>query len=90
MKAEDIKKFRIGEHCFGPILEVNDKRYEEISKEDILEFINDRFENDINSDILIQETFKNLLEHLQYDFVEGSNDVCDQCGNWNFSEEYHQ
>lgn len=88
MKAKDIKDFEIGEHCFGQILNVNGKDYNDLKKEDILEFIDDRFKNDINASILIRETFQNLLENLQYDLTESSNDTCEQCGNWNSYGKY--
>lgn len=88
MKAKDIKEFELGEHCFGEILKVNGTDYEDLTKEEILEFINDMFENDINSSNLIRETFKNSLEYLQYDCVESDNSSCDQCGNYNHYGKY--
>ena len=83
MKAKDIQDFELGENCFGPILKVNGTHYEDLNKEDVLEFVTDMLLNDINSGNLLMETFKNSLEYLQYDCVESHSDHCDQCGNYN-------
>lgn len=88
MKAKDIKDFELGEHCFGEILSVNGTDYDDLKKQDILEFITDMFDNDINSSSLIRDTFKNCLEHLQYDCIESSSSSCDQCGNYNNYAKY--
>lgn len=88
MKAKDIKEFELGEHCFGPILTVNGIDYEDLTKEEVLEFISDMFENDINASSLIREAFKNSLEHLQYECIENDSDTCEQCGNWNYHSKY--
>lgn len=88
MKAKDVKDFELGESCFGEILRVNGADYEDLTKEEILELITDMFENDINASSLIRESFKNSLEHLEYDCIESSNSSCDQCGNWNSYSKY--
>lgn len=88
MKIKDIKEYELGKHCFGDILTVNGKDYEDISKEDAIEFILDMFENDLNSEILIMETFKNALEYLQAEMVENDSSSCDQCGDWNYYSKY--
>ena len=62
MKAKDIKSFEIGEHCFGPILEVNGKDYNDLSEEEVMGFITDMFNNNPNSGLLIRETFEKALE----------------------------
>lgn len=84
MKAEDIKEFGLGEPCFGPILRVNGKEYEDLSKEDVIEFINDMLLNDLNKENLLMETFRNCLEMLQFDSIESTTDRCDQCSNYNY------
>ena len=88
MKAKDIKEFELGEHCFGEILTVNGKEYEEVSKKEVLEFILDMFENDINSSSILRDTFKLCIEHLQYDMIDHSSSSCDQCGNYNSYAKY--
>ena len=88
MEVKDIKEFELGEHCFGDILRVNGVDYDDLKKDDVIEFILDMFKNDINADSLIEETFKNALEHLQYDCIESDNDSCEQCGNWNHYSKY--
>lgn len=88
MKAKDIKEFELGEHCFGEILTVNGKEYEELSKKEVLEFILDMFENDINSNSILRDTLKLCLEHLQYDMIDYSNSSCSECGNYNSYTKY--
>lgn len=83
MKAKDIFEFETGSNCFGPILTVNSRDYMNLSKEEVVEFILDMFDNDINSNSIIRETFQNCLEHLQYDVTDTSSSICDQCGDWN-------
>jgi len=83
-----IDSYEIGEHCFGKILRVNGVDYEDLDKKEVIAFILERFEKDINREILIEETFQNLLEHLQYDCVEDEISSCDQCGNYNFYSKY--
>ena len=90
MKAKDIEEYEEGHHCFGDFLRVNGIDYEELDQKEVLEFINDMFENDPNNSILIQETFLNALGHLELDVDEDSSysNTCDQCGNWNFNTKY--
>lgn len=83
MKQEDIESYETGEHCFGPILKVNNKNYDDYSKEEITELINDTLENDINSENFRQEAFKLALEYLQFELVENDYHTCEQCGNPN-------
>jgi hypothetical protein len=83
MKPEDIKTYELGDHCFGPILRVNDVDYEDINESDIISFINNMMENDINKSNLIKELFQSTIEYLQYDMIENSSDRCDSCGNYN-------
>lgn len=87
MKYSDIKSYEIGESCFDEILRVNGIDYEDLSKEDIMEFINDMF-NSLNGHIYIKETFKTLLENVEGDLVEHNNSSCDQCGNHNTYYKY--
>ena len=84
----EINEFELGNHCFGEILRVNGRDYEDLTKEEIMGFILDRFENDINSGSLIKDVFKNCLEYLQYDSEETDSSHCDQCGNWNYYSRY--
>ena len=58
-----IKEYKIGEHCFGPILEVNGKDYEDLDKKEVRKFINHMMENDINSELLMREIFSTCLEY---------------------------
>lgn len=88
MKIKDIKEFELGKHCFGKILKVNGIDYEDITKTEMIEFIIDMFNNDINSSQLIEETFINCLQHLQYDCTETEESTCDQCGSYNYSNKY--
>lgn len=90
MEAKDIKEFELGEHCFDQILRVNGIDYDELSNEEVIEFINDILLNNINSNSLVKEVFKICLEHLQYDCVENDSSVCEQCGNYNNYGKYKQ
>ncbi|MHB8762583.1 MAG: hypothetical protein ACYC6J_09440 [Coriobacteriia bacterium] len=83
MKAKDIEVIELGKHCFGQIFTVNDKDYNDYTKEEIIEFIIDMFNNDINSSIFLKETFESGLRYLQYDCVEDDSSTCDQCGDYN-------
>lgn len=89
MKYEDIKTYEIGEHCFGEILKVNGIDYEDLEKDDIMEFILDMLrEDNINSSIYLKEVFKYLLENVEADCIENHYDDCDQCGNPNSYSKY--
>ena len=88
MKEVDVNEYEIGEHCFGPILSINGDDYEDLSKEDIVEFINDMFTNNLNSDHLIMETLKLTLQYLDFDRTESDSNSCDQCGNYNDYSKY--
>jgi phage major head subunit gpT-like protein len=90
MKSEDVKTYEIGEHCFGPILKINETDYEDLNKEEVLELIDDMCRNDINSDSLLFKLLQETLSYIQYDLIEEDNSTCDQCGNWNFHEKYQQ
>lgn len=85
MKIEDIENYETGEHCYGSILRINGKDYEDLSKEAVLEFINEMFDNNknINSSNFIRETLENALNYLEFDCKESSHSSCEQCGNWN-------
>jgi hypothetical protein len=83
MKTKDITEFETGHHCFGDILTVNGREYDDLSKEEVLEFILDMFENDINSANLIKDTFKNALEYLPFTCKDQNSYRCDQCGDYN-------
>lgn len=89
MKEKDIQEFELGNHCFGDILRVNSKSYEELSHEDVLEFINEILNReDINTYSFVMRVFKMALGELQYDCAESRSSKCDQCGNWNDYEKY--
>lgn len=88
MKAIDIKEYEEGEHCFGPILEVNGIEYNDIPKEEAIEFITDMLHNTYMSDSLIREVFQIALSYLDSDVTESHNDSCEQCGNWNYSNKH--
>lgn len=85
MKKEDIENYELGEHCYGSILRVNGKDYEDLSEQEIMEFIMEMFDKskNINSYNFIQETLKNALNYLEFDCAESSNSSCEQCGSWN-------
>lgn len=83
MKPEDIKTYEIGEHCFGPILRVNDVDYEDINESDIIGFINNMMKNDINKSDLIKGLFEQTIQYLGYNMIENSSNRCDSCGNYN-------
>jgi len=83
MKAEDIKEYEEGAHCYGPILTINGKDYKDYTNEELIEFLNDMFENDLNAGLLLRECVQKGLDFLQADLVESSSSSCDQCGNYN-------
>jgi hypothetical protein len=83
MKATDIKEYELGNHCFGDILRINGKDYEDLSREEVLEFIHDMMTNDINSGAMVREVLEIALSYLQFDMTENYNITCDQCGDWN-------
>lgn len=88
MKATDVKEFELGEHCFGEILRVNSIDITDIKKEDIVELLNDLFENDINSENLLRECLKIALDYFPTDVIEEDHDSCEQCGNYNHYAKY--
>ena len=88
MKQSDIKEYETGEHCFGEILNINGKSYEDFSEEDTMEFILDMLSNDINKESLKKDIIKIALEYLQFDLIDHDSNTCDQCGNWNSYEKY--
>lgn len=83
MKQQDIQEFETGNHCFGEILTVNGKDYEDISMEEAVEFINDMLKNSPNQESLIKEVFETCLDYLEFDPTESTTDTCEQCGDWN-------
>ncbi len=88
MKKSDIKEYETGEHCFGEILNINGKSYEDLPEESTMELILDTLNNDINKEIIKKDVVKVILEHLQLDWVDGNSSTCEQCGNWNSYEKY--
>jgi len=92
MKPEDIKEYEIGEHCFGEILEVNGMGYDDIPKQQVINFINNMLdhEHNINSEMLTQKVFALCLEYLQLevDEDESYNSSCETCGNYNHSTKF--
>lgn len=88
MKIKDLKDYESEDHCFGEVLKINGKDYEDYSKEEIVEFIQDMFENDVNSEHLIRETFKNALEYLDAEIVDNNRHTCDQCDHDNSYTKY--
>lgn len=83
-----IKEFEKGEHCFGPILTVDGVEYNDLKQEDVIEFINYMFKNNLNSGLLIRDCFETCLDYLQAEMVDSSSDSCEQCGNWNLYGKY--
>lgn len=90
MKLVDIKEYELGEHCFGETLSVNGKDYDDLTKEEVMEFINDMCDQktNINASILVRDLFKVALGHLQFDITDSHSDSCEQCGNWNHYAKY--
>lgn len=86
MKISDIEEYEMGENCFGPFIIVNGKDYDDISKEEKIELINDFLANDLNGDVLLHDFFKEAIMSLGYKCVEEDSSTCDQCGNWNSYE----
>lgn len=85
MKAKDIKSFGEGEHCFGQILEINDEDVYKMDVSELKELINDMMNNDINSESLIIGLTEVALQYLQFNTTEErENEICEQCGGWNF------
>lgn len=83
MKSENIKEYETGEHCFGPILTINGKDFDDIPPKELIEFVNDMLENDINKISLLREIVENCVDYLQFDIVESNYHTCEQCGNPN-------
>ncbi len=84
MKEKDIENFETGESCFGDILRINGKDYEDLHEGDVIEFILDMLYNDLNKLSLRQEVLKKCLDYLQFDIEDSSSDTCEQCGNPNW------
>ena len=84
----NIKEFEKGESCFGPILSVDGVDYQDLKREDVVEFINYMFKENINNGLLIRECFETCLDYLQAEQVESSSSSCEQCGNWNHYAKY--
>jgi hypothetical protein len=83
-----IKEYETGKHCFGPILTVNRIEYNDLKQEDVIEFINYMFKNNLNSGLLIRNCFETSLEYLHSEMVDSSSDSCGQCGNYNTYAKY--
>lgn len=83
MKLDEIEEYEIGDHCFGPILRINDKEYNEYSENEIIKIINESFENDINKSALIRECFEKVLSYLPFDIEKSDSYTCDCCGYFN-------
>jgi hypothetical protein len=88
MKATDIKEYEIGNHCYGDIMRINGKDYEDLSREEVLELIHDMLTNDINSGAMVREVLGTALSYLPFDMTESDHTTCDQCGNWNQYSHY--
>ena len=83
MKIKDIEQFETGEHCFGPVLRVNDVDYKDIDKEDVILMILEILKKDINKENLIRECFKLCLEYLPANLEDSNSNICEQCDNFN-------
>lgn len=90
MKQGDIKEFELGNHCYGDILNVNGTDYDDLKKEDVIEFITDMLLNDINSESIMKEALKVCLENLQFDCTENDHGSCEQCGSYNQYNKYER
>lgn len=87
MKINDLKNYEIGSHCFGEILNLNEKTLKQYNKSEIKELINDIIDNNEN-DNLINEILPICLEHLNFELEEEDQYECDQCGDHNHYEKY--
>lgn len=88
MLRRDIKEYEIGKHCFGEILRINGEDFNDIDKGEMIEFIVDFLKNDENGEVLLYDILKTTLDYMEYDQVENSNSVCEQCGDWNYYTKY--
>lgn len=95
-----MEKIEIGEHCFGPFVVIDgisiheefasDERKSEIEsiKKGIIEELNSLIPK------MDVDDFRRLVEIIvrrgDYEYINGSNDACDQCGNYNSSESYQK
>lgn len=83
-----IKTFALGNHCFGNILYVNEIEYKDLNEKEVIYFILNQFNHNINRESLIRETFQNVLEHLEFDNIESDSYHCETCGDTNNYNKY--
>lgn len=88
MLRRDIIEYEMGNHCFGEILRINGEDFNDMDKNEIIEFIVDFLKNDYNGEVLLYDILKTTLEYMDYDQIEYSDSSCDQCGNWNYYSKY--
>lgn len=82
-------KIEIIEHCFGPIVRVDDTPTEDVSTQekilDELSKVKDKLDASDWSQIANIIVSRSNYEYLP---EESSKDDCEQCGNWNFRDVY--
>lgn len=73
----DIHKIKIGNNCFGNILEVNGLNYDDLDHEEVLNYVVEHLKKDY---ILLLETFKSVLEKIDIKVESSHSSYCAQCG----------
>ena len=79
MKAKDIKEYIIENHCMGNDLTIDGVDYNDLSTDDVMEFINDMLTNDTDADTMRKEVMTDLLHNLQFHQSVSEEYWCDQC-----------
>jgi hypothetical protein len=91
MKAQNIKDHEIENHCFGLSIRINGYDIEHIPKDELIEFVVDMLENDINAYNLRREVVSLMLENLQYpEKMHHSHGDCDQCGVHHYIQRFEK
>jgi hypothetical protein len=87
-----INKIELGEGCYGPFIRINNVQIDdnyELKKSIIDELL-------LNIDKLDMGDYVNitkiLVEKCNYSFnnEQSTSDICEQCGNYNYSEIYEK
>ena len=95
-----MEKIEIGEQCFGPFVLIDGisihEEFASDERESEIESIKKGIIEELNSLIpkMDVDDFRRLVEIIvrrgDYEYINGSNDDCDQCGNYNSSESYQK
>lgn len=87
MKLKDLQEFEIGNHCFGDILNLNGKNSNDLDENELKELIIDII-NQSKESYFLEEVLTFVLNSLEWECVENDDDICEQCGNYNFYSRY--